>query len=200
MWEFQKKIKDAVRNHWENKLKEEACDLNSLRYFNPFTSSLQYPHHTWKLSGNNPFETHKSIVLAKMLSGRYRTEYLMRHWSNKNKDGFCQFTSCCSVAGTLEHILVVCPALENVRRKMKEFVLEKLREKLIPMYLFVSEIFKGNEEAQTCFLLSPLSFPFISSQVHLYGDTLLQLICYCSRTYVYYIHKERMRLSEELKG
>ena len=50
----------------------------------------------------------KSIVLAKMISGRYRTEMMCRFWS-QNRNGVCLFGTCKEVCEDLEHMLVVCP-------------------------------------------------------------------------------------------
>ena len=86
-------------------------------------------------AGNNPYETHKSIIVVKMLSGRYRTDYMKRHWSTENKDGFCTAQTCQKTLGTLEHLLVVCPAVETIRSKMKVVMLEKFKEKLVQLYV-----------------------------------------------------------------
>ena len=132
---FKNTVKKAIVTYWENLLKEESSGLVSLRYFGPVHSDLQRPHYVWMTAGNNPYETHKSIIVVKMLSGRYRTDYMKRHWSTENKDGFCTAQTCQKTFGTLEQLLVVCPAVETIRSKMKVVMLEKFKEKLVQLYV-----------------------------------------------------------------
>ena len=58
-----------------------------------------------------------------MLSGRYQTERLMRHWSN-NKAGNCLLPSCEGLCEDLEHILVKCKALSATRQSLTSFTIE----------------------------------------------------------------------------
>ena len=63
----------------------------------------------WVSSAGNAYETVKSIVWAKMVSGRYGTKILCRFWST-NRSGVCLAETCQNVPGTLEHLLIECPA------------------------------------------------------------------------------------------
>jgi hypothetical protein len=104
-------VKKHVLNYWETKLRSEAepSDLPSLRYFHPEFYSLSKPHPLWSTAGSSPYQVAKATIQAKMLSGRYRTERLMRFWS-KNKEGLCLLPSCSELhlQEDLEHILVHC--------------------------------------------------------------------------------------------
>jgi hypothetical protein len=54
------------------------------------------------------------MTTLKMLSGRYLTDMMQRHWT-QNKAGFCRLPSCIplQLLGTLEHILLFCPSLHE---------------------------------------------------------------------------------------
>ena len=52
-----------------------------------------------------------------MLSGRYRTEFIARHWST-NRHGFCLSTTCSAIPESLEHILLSCTAYMTTRTKL----------------------------------------------------------------------------------
>ena len=72
--------------------------------------SLKNPHPIWTTAQGNPHEVTKAIQQARFLSGRYRTEYLSRHWSN-NPRGCCRTEDSCSdIIEDTKHILLECPA------------------------------------------------------------------------------------------
>ena len=53
-----------------------------------------------------------------MLSGRYRTDQLVRHFTES--DGFCTLCKDCPCPGTIEHLLLKCSALTNTRKHLLE--------------------------------------------------------------------------------
>ena len=108
---FKALVKSRVVDYWEVKLRSDALSLSSLKFFHPHYMSLLKPHPLWTTCGANPFEVNKAIVQARMLSGRYPTDKLVRHWS-RNKSGVCLLPGCSgSALGSLEHILLQCPTL-----------------------------------------------------------------------------------------
>ena len=114
---FKLLVKQRVTEHWKEVLSLECFSLSSLKLFDPLTASLQKPHPIWTTSAGNSYECSKSTILARMVSGRYRTEMLCRFWSS-NRKGHCLLDTCHEVSGDLEHMLVVCPALENIRNRL----------------------------------------------------------------------------------
>ena len=90
---FKSQVRLKVQEYWQGLLRAEVLSLSSLKYFKPHFYSLSKPHPVWRSAASNPFECSKSSVLALMMSGRYRTDYLCRHWSN-NKQGYCLAPTC----------------------------------------------------------------------------------------------------------
>ena len=86
---FKKLSRSLIIDHLENKLCQESSPLNFLSFFKPEFHSLQHPHPILWTAYPNPYEVAKAVVQCRMLSGRYRTELLAKHWSS-NKHGFCQ--------------------------------------------------------------------------------------------------------------
>ena len=117
---FKKLARSLVVSYWETKLRDEASSLDSLSFFKPEFHSLAHPHPILWTARPNPYEVAKAVVQCKMLSGRYRTELLARHWSS-NKNGFCLSPSCTAaqVQESLEHILLWCPSYEPMRQRIK---------------------------------------------------------------------------------
>ena len=112
-------VKRHVQSYWEDLLQQEASKLPSLEYFHPQVMSLSHPHPLWTTAGSNPFEISKAVIQARMLSGRYPSDYLARHWT-KNKNGYCLLPHCSGreTPGTLEHILLYCSSLAECRQKV----------------------------------------------------------------------------------
>ena len=104
----------TIFSTWETRLRQEAAFLPSLKNTDANFYSLKTTHPVLWTVGSNPHEVTKAIVQCKMLSGRYRTAMLTRHWSS-DKSGCCFFPTCPQVAETLDHILLSCPAYDQVR-------------------------------------------------------------------------------------
>ena len=121
---FKSDAKKRIVDYWHKNFTAETRKLKSLKYFKAELYSLTSPHYMWSRAASNPFECSKSSVLAKFVSGRYRTDMLCRHWS-KNRNGFCRAPSCTSTPGTIEHILATCPALSTTRERLYQMWLDK---------------------------------------------------------------------------
>ena len=114
---WKRMCKASVMTWWEVKLRGEASLLSSLTYFQPTYMSLNTTHPIWSMA-ESPYEVSKATTVANMLSGRYVTDHRARHWSNQNPEGICQLCQVfglSSTPGTLEHQLLSCPALAEVR-------------------------------------------------------------------------------------
>ena len=116
---FKKLVKLRVSEFWHQVLTAECTSpsMTSLQNFDPLKASLQQPHPLWTSSAGNSFECGKATVLARMVSGRYRTEMLCRFWST-NRTGHCSSPTCDQVDGDLEHLLIVYPALDHIRHRL----------------------------------------------------------------------------------
>ena len=190
--EFKKIAKSRVIEYWQNKLKNEATSLPSLHYFHPEFHSLQSPHPIWTAAGSNPYETSKSSILALMISGRYYTEQLTKHWS-PNRSGYCLSPSCVKTPGTLEHLLIECAALQPVRDGLYKMWISKSAQ-FPPLQQFLLEILSSPTNVKVQFILDPTAFPVIIILCQHYGQDLTNHIYYLVRTFVFYIHKKKQIL------
>ena len=78
--EFKSLIKKKIVSYWETILRDEANKMSSLTFFHPQYMSLSRPHPLLSSAGSSPSKVSMASVQALMLSGRYRTQSLMRHW------------------------------------------------------------------------------------------------------------------------
>ena len=115
LWKSQ--CRSMVISWCVTKLRGEASLLSSLLYFQSSYMSLKSPPSLWS-TASKPFEMSKSITVANMLSGHYVTDHRARYWSKTNPQGHCQLCLIAgypSTTGSLEHLLLYCPALAVTR-------------------------------------------------------------------------------------
>ena len=189
---FKYLIKSKVAQYWHAVFTEEVSGLKSLKYFKPELYSLTRPHYMWSLTARNTFESTKSSVLAKMASGRYRTEMLTRYWSN-NRGGYCRAPSCVSTPGTLEHLLAACPALSQTREKLYQMWLEQTV--MFPsLHAAILKVLESPADIVVQFVLEPLAFKDILSDFKSHGIQYAHQLSYLTRTFAFNMHREYQRL------
>ena len=174
--------------------------MTSLKYFNPGFYSLAYPSKVYMAAGESRYEVAKLIVQLKMLSGRYRTALLSRHWT-ENKAGICLTGEHCQQQGLIEsicHILTTCVSLEPKRVSLKTLCLEK--DPCGPLSDLFRYIFNSDPEEQTQFLLEPLTNPHVIRLVQTHGNYILNQVCYLTRTFCFALHRQRKIILETWYG
>ena len=184
-------VKRHVVSYWEDLLQQEASQLPSLEYFHPQVMSLSSPHPLWTTAGSNPFEISKAVIQARMLSGRYPSDYLARHWT-KNRNGHCLLPLCSGreKLGTLEHILLHCPSLEPCRQKVLSLSRILSSEDQITKTI-LEVIFENPGNFLMQFLLDCSALPNVQDAVQLHGPQLLDSLFRISRTWCYSVHRTR---------
>ena len=183
--------KSKVIDVWETKLRAQVEFLPSMKYFKPAYMSLSSPHPMWACA-RSPFEVRKAVIVGRTLSGRYRTDHLARHWSTSNQAGVCQLPDCTGQEpGTLEHILLYCPALEIVRSGVIKLWADFMvpREYLFPVFSCLT----FSEDSLMQLLLDPSCIPTVIAANQVNPD-ILPCCFYLSRTWVYSIHLRRSKL------
>ena len=188
---FKKLVKLRVSEYWHQVLTAECTSpsLTSLQNFDPLKASLQHPHPMWTSSAGNSYECGKATVLARMVSGRYRTEMLCRFWS-ANRSGHCSSPTCDQVAGDLEHLLIVCPALDHIRHRLHSLWCLKTAN-CPPLHSLIMRILGSSSGTQLKFILDSMAFPQLISLVQFYGQEILDRVMYLTRTWAFSIHKHK---------
>ena len=156
--------------------------------------SLTSPHPIWSSCGSNPFECHKAVTAARMLSGRYLTDRLQRHWT-ENKSGSCLLPACAhsQFDGTLEHLLLFCPSLEKTRAGLLELV-SKVSTEDIQISFILKAVFSDPDfKVLMQFLLDCSTMPIVINTTQHSGHQIRDRLLYVGRTWCYNIHRERMK-------
>ena len=192
--QFKRLVKVKVTEYWQYTLASECSSpaMTSLRYFNPFKASLQHPHPMWTSSAGNSFECSKSTVLARMVSGRYRTEMMCRFWST-NRNGYCLSDTCQHVSGDLEHLLIVCPALDHIRHRLHSLWCQKT-VLCTPLHDLILKILGSSSETQVRFILDSTAFPEVINLVQTLGQEIEDTVMYLTRTWAFTIHRQKLKM------
>ena len=192
--QFKNIIRSKITDYWEVKLRSEASALLSLRYFNPNYMSLNRPHPLWLTCTSNPYEIHKAVIQARMLSGRYQTEDLSKHWTD-NKAGVCQLPGCSgSAVGSIEHLLLFCPALEPTRIKMMKLSYEVAARNEHSYHIISWVLSHPDRTVLAQFLLDCSSLTIVANMIQNFGSTIQDDLFYISRNWCYSLHRKRMDL------
>ena len=190
---FKKLVKKRVIDYWEQILRTESLPLPSLNLFKPCFMSLTSTHPMWRTAGCSPTKVAMAVVQARMVSGRYRTEYLCRHWS-KNKAGVCQLTeNCNSSLENLPHILAFCPALQSTREKLMKFTLSYCEQ--VPFFTQLILKYLNPVNPMYCqFLIDCTSIDEIITTTQEYGESSFDHFFEITRTWCYSLHRDRLKI------
>ena len=187
---FKKLTKSLVIDYWEQKLRLEAAILPSLSFFKPDFHSLTSPHPIFWTAGSNPYEVSKAIIQSRMLSGRYRTAVLTKHWSS-DRSGFCQATCCFQIEESLEHILLGCPQYAPVREKLIRLWLNTTEPRI---HQLVTSLLVGPRLSLLQFILDASVNSTVITLRQKSGTDPLKIIFHLTRTWCYTIHRERAKM------
>ena len=127
-----------------------------------------------------------------MLSGRYVTDQLSRHWT-KNKSGICLIPGCSGQhVGSLEHLLLFCPALADARNKILKLCVTVSAEsddlrKIIHTMLSGQPIVKMMQ-----FILDCSVMPEVITLTQHSTQATLERLFYISRSWCYSMHRTGM--------
>jgi hypothetical protein len=130
-----------------------------------------------------------------MLSGRYLTDRLQRHWT-QNKSGKCLLPNCLPEAeGSLEHLLLHCQALSHTRSKLL-CLCANIADEDDQLSVIINSVLmsssEGSEQVMMQFLLDCSVMPMVVAMTQSSGTDLRDRLLYIGRTWCYSIHRERM--------
>ena len=187
-------VKKAIFSFWRTSLIDEAKPLTSLRYLRlPFLPLGRGAHPVWWTCYSSSSAVRSASVMAKMISGRYRSCWLRRHWTQES--GACRLPGCGMVPGDVAHLLSgECPALQPHLAKTLHHLSDMLapHPHLLPP---VMTALHGDRDTVTRFFLDPSTDPGVIELVQLYGHVpVLTPLFQASRAWVWCAHRTRMRM------
>ena len=190
---YNRKVQSKITDYWESELRANVLNLTSTPFFNPKYMSLRSPHPLWLSAGSNPFECRKAVIAARMLSGRYPTDRLCRHWS-QNKDGYCQLPACAPTKspGSLEHLLLNCSALDQKREKLVQLCLRLSSDNDTLSSILVPKLYSDKKDILMQLILDCTVLPDVIKARQDLGPDVQDKLLYIGRTWCYTMHRERL--------
>ena len=144
----------------------------------------------------NPYQARGARIQALFLTGRYRSDCLCRFWSG-NRLGYCLLEPCNSskLYGDIEHILLSCAALTEVRRRLLRYSADYVKQK--PVLKQICEAYLQPDNTALCmqFLLDCSVLPRVISAAQLYGEIIHFHLFRISRTWCRSLHTARRKLT-----
>ena len=128
-----------------------------------------------------------------MLSGRYRSDWLRRHWG-PGESGACRLPSCSSQQGDLEHLLTAAcpalgPALAGTLQRCSNFLSSH------PSLLSTVQAALARQPADfVSFILDPSTDRAVLPLTQLHGSSILAPLFRFSRAWIWTVHRDRLRL------
>ena len=155
--------------------------------------SLNNPHPMFLTCSSNPFETNKSICQAALLSGRFKTDYLSRHWVKENPEGYCVLCTHLKLQDTLEHFLIICNHLSSTRLNILKYW-QSYTDKDDILKNLLSVKLRSSIQTLMQFLIDPSADPDVIQGVQrkvLKIDQIYKL----TRTWCYALNRKKLQLT-----
>ena len=194
---FKSLITSKIVDYWNNMFRVEIKSLSLLQHFRIEFMSLVKPHPVWTTCENNPFEVNKAIIMATMMSGRYKTDYLSRHWNPENPLGLCMHCGNISrKTGTLFHYFVECEHFQEMRERIYQAWETRLEDNSYVLNMFNQR--KHTPKSFFCLLIDPSSDSEIihGTQMQMFSFNPTFHLC---RTFCYAIHRQRIKLLSDVE-
>ena len=109
--QWKKMVKNAISTHWDDVLKTEAEKKTSLEYLNLDACAPGQVHPVWNC-GHDPCQVTMATTKVRLLVQRYALTG--SHCAGKNQRTSCPL--CMGGTEDVQHFLLECPALEEVRQ------------------------------------------------------------------------------------
>ena len=191
---FKAAVKSAIISFWRASLITEAEPLTSLRYLRlHFLPLGRGAHPLWWTCFSSSTAVRSATVMGKMLSGRYRSCWLRRHWTMES--GACRLPGCGQVPGDVPHLLSgECKALQPYLASTLQHLLDMLSSHphLLPPLIAA---LNGDRDSTTQFFLDPSTDPAVIQLAQHYGlVNVLVPLFQAARAWVWCAHRTRMRL------
>ena len=189
---FKNLIKTNITDFWQTKLRAHSASLEdkSLKFFKPQYMSLSHPHPMWSTAVTS-YQVNKCVVVARMLSGRFRCGSLLRHFS-PHISGLCEL--CGEELEDLRHILLPrCPLLQDRSDVLLRFANETLSSSPTASKLFQNITESKDDDKIVQFLLDPSVVPDIIAASQSDPD-ILPLLFSVTTTWCYSLNRTRTKL------
>ena len=194
---FKSLVKTNIIDFWQSKLREHSAKLEdkSLKYFKPNFMSLRKPHPMYTCAVTS-YQANKCVTVARLISGRFRSGSLLRHFFPDKVSGICQLCEL-ELEDVAHIILPKCLKLQERAHILRRYAEDTLSICAVAASIYENIMIKGKDDnMKVQFMLDPSVIPEIISAAQI-DNNLLNTILRVTTTWCYSLVKTRRKLLEE---
>ena len=189
---FKNLVKKKVVDYWETLLRVEVDQLSSLSFFKPGYMSLTSCHPIFASAGSSPSKVAMATVQATMISGRYRTEALCSHWTNRS--GKCLLSEeCMDQLEDIPHIITQCCALNPSRERLMDYTRKYSARLSPPLASLLLNLCSKTDKTLCNFLLDCSTLPEVISATQIHGPIVHEHLFNVTHTWIFVLHRDRLK-------
>ena len=123
---FRSLLRTNITDFWQTKLRDQssALESKSLKYFKPKFMSLNKPHPMYTYAVTS-YQVNKIVTVSRLLSGRFRSGSLVRHFYPDKVSGICEL--CHQELEDIPHIILPrCAELKPKAQQLLNYAQDSL--------------------------------------------------------------------------
>ena len=185
-------LRKRIYDFWHSKLINQMSSKSSLKFLRGAFLPLGCgPHPLWLSCEGSPTAIAAAELQAKILTGRYRDDYLVSKWKSSS-DGACSL--CDFFPGDISHYLTGdCPALAEQLKKTLSHSFSYLSH--YPTLLQTAlTVYNSSRLEFAAFIADPSTNPLVIKLRQEFGSKFVWPLFRLSRAYILCMHRERQRL------
>lgn len=186
---WRNECRQVVSTYWSKKLRVEAHEKSTLVNCNLESMSIGTAHLVWESVSNNTMDVKRGITKVRMLTGVYLLQSTKARFNQYNVEQTCPL--CRLAAEDLQHMLLRCPALFEVRK----LPFAAIRRLLAGQ--FGMEWWSSRSNVQLVEVLMD-SMNLLQQVTHSVENSLLVRLEALSRRFCYKLHMKWLQLHQKL--
>ena len=154
--------------------------------------SITSCHPVFTSAGSSPSKVAMATVQATMISGRYRTEVLCSHWTNRS--GKCLLSEdCLDQLEDIPLILTQCCALNPSRERLMDYTVKYSSDMPPTLSTLLLNLCSKTNKNFCNFLLDCSTLPEIISPSQIHGSIVHEHFYNVTRTWIFVLHRDRLK-------
>ena len=193
--DFKYCVKTNITDFWQSKLCQHSKELEekSLKYFKPNFMSLSKPHPLYAHAVTS-YQANKCVTVARLISGRFRSGSLLRHFFPDKISGICEL--CALELEDIPHIILPkCLKLQDKAKLLHRYAIETLSSCATAAAIYKSNIESEDDNLKVQFMIDPSVIPQVIAASQKESDVLITLFRFTT-TWCHALVRARKKLLE----
>ena len=193
--DFKYIVKTNITDFWQSKLRQHSKDLEdkSLKYFKPNFMSLSKPHPMYNHAVTS-YQANKCITVARLISGRFRSGSLLRHFFPDRISGICEL--CGQELEDIPHIILPkCLKLQDKAQMLHKYAQDTLSSCATAALIYKNIIEGKDDNLKVQFMIDPSVIPQVIAASQRERD-LLNTLFRVTTTWCHSLVRTRKKLLE----